>query len=217
MGKVFTHMTMSLDGFVADPHDQVGELFDWYEAGEVTLPNPNETVSFQVDDASAQALRELTGNCGALVAGRRLFDIAHGWGDKHPAGAPVVVVTHRAPEDAATQWPTTTFGRGSRSRDHPGQRDRRRSGRHYRERDDHPAGTRSRSGGRGMRQPRSGAVRREDLLLHEAGAGPPTPRRPDRRPGTPCPSPAVPGPTSASRCRERCWPRGDQMRAECRC
>ncbi|MFE7216319.1 dihydrofolate reductase family protein [Streptomyces sp. NPDC057611] len=109
MGKVFTHMTMSLDGFVADPNDQVGELFDWYEAGEVTVPNPNETVSFQVDDASAQALRELTGNCGALVAGRRLFDIAHGWGDKHPAGAPVVVVTHRAPEDAATKWPTTTF------------------------------------------------------------------------------------------------------------
>ncbi|MFE7316585.1 dihydrofolate reductase family protein [Streptomyces sp. NPDC057555] len=112
MGKVFTHMTMSLDGFVADPHDQVGELFDWYEAGEVTVPNPNETVSFQVDDASAQALRELTGNCGALVAGRRLFDIAHGWGDKHPAGAPVVVVTHRAPEDAATKWPTTTFVEG---------------------------------------------------------------------------------------------------------
>lgn len=74
MGKVFTHMTMSLDGFVADPNDHVGELFDWYEAGEVTVPNPNETVSFQVDDASAQALQELTGNCGALVAGRRLFD-----------------------------------------------------------------------------------------------------------------------------------------------
>lgn len=109
MGKVFTHMTMSLDGFVADPNDHVGELFDWYEAGEVTVPNANETVSFQVDDASAQALQELTGNCGALVAGRRLFDIAHGWGDKHPAGAPVVVVTHRAPEDAATKWPTTTF------------------------------------------------------------------------------------------------------------
>ncbi|MGW3495244.1 dihydrofolate reductase family protein [Streptomyces sp. NPDC001020] len=109
MGKVFTHMTMSLDGFVADPNDQVGELFEWYEAGEVTVPNPNETVSFQVDDASAQALRELTGNCGALVAGRRLFDIARGWGDKHPAGAPVVVVTHRKPEDATTKWPTTTF------------------------------------------------------------------------------------------------------------
>lgn len=109
MGKVLTHMTMSLDGYVADPNDQVGELFDWYEAGDVTVPNPNETVSLKVDDASAQVLRALTAGCGALVAGRRLFDIADGWGDKHPVGAPVVVVTHRPPEHAATRWPTTTF------------------------------------------------------------------------------------------------------------
>jgi dihydrofolate reductase len=54
-------------------------------------------------------LRELTGNTGALVSGRRLFDIADGWGDNHPVGAPVVVVTHRAPEDAAKRWPRTTF------------------------------------------------------------------------------------------------------------
>ena len=26
MGKVFTHMTMSLDGFIADPEDQPREL-----------------------------------------------------------------------------------------------------------------------------------------------------------------------------------------------
>lgn len=112
MGAVITHMTMSLDGFVADPHDQVGELFDWYEAGDVTVPSANGNVSFRVDDASAQMLRELTGTCGALVAGRRLFDIADGWGDRHPAGAPVVVVTHRVPGDAASRWPTTTFAGG---------------------------------------------------------------------------------------------------------
>lgn len=28
MGKVFSHMTMSLDGFIADPQDGVAELFD---------------------------------------------------------------------------------------------------------------------------------------------------------------------------------------------
>lgn len=109
MGRVMTHMTMSLDGFIADPDDQVGELFEWYQAGEVDVPNPNETVSMRVDDASARMLRALTDECGAVVAGRHLFDIADGWGDKHPAGAPVVVVTHRAPQDAATKWPTTTF------------------------------------------------------------------------------------------------------------
>ena len=109
MGKVFTHMTMSLDGYIADPDDQVGELFDWYGAGEVSVPSANEDVAFEVDEASAEALRELTGNAGALVSGRRLFDIADGWGDNHPAGAPVVVVTHRAPADAAERWPRTTF------------------------------------------------------------------------------------------------------------
>ncbi|WP_211229330.1 dihydrofolate reductase family protein [Nakamurella lactea] len=102
-------MTMSLDGFIADRSDQVGELFEWYEAGEITVPNPNETVTFRVDDAGAQVLGELTGRCGALVAGRHLFDIADGWGDQHPVGAPVVVVTHRPPTEAASRWPTTTF------------------------------------------------------------------------------------------------------------
>jgi dihydrofolate reductase len=116
MGKVFTHMTMSLDGFIADPNDQVGELFDWYEAGDLTVPTPNEGISFQVDDASAEMLRELTGNTGALISGRRLFDIANGWDDNHPAGAPVVVVTHRAPEDAAKRWPRTTFVDGGARR-----------------------------------------------------------------------------------------------------
>ena len=38
MGQVLTHMTMSLDGFIADPDDQVGELFEWYEAGDVSVP-----------------------------------------------------------------------------------------------------------------------------------------------------------------------------------
>jgi dihydrofolate reductase len=111
MGKLTTHMTMSLDGFIADPHGNPGELFDWYQAGDVDVPNPNESVEFKVDEAGAEVLAQLTSN-GALVSGRRLFDIADGWGDKHPGGAPVVVVTHEPPEDAAERWPTTTFVSG---------------------------------------------------------------------------------------------------------
>jgi dihydrofolate reductase len=109
MGKVTTHMTMSLDGFIADPDDQPGELFDWYQAGEVSVPSANENVAFDVDQASAEVLGDLTDDVGALVSGRRLFDIANGWGDSHPAGARVVVVTHSPPADAAERWPTTTF------------------------------------------------------------------------------------------------------------
>ena len=58
MGKVLTHMTMSLDGYVADPYDQPGELFDWYGAGEVSVASANPSVVFRVDEASAEMLRE---------------------------------------------------------------------------------------------------------------------------------------------------------------
>ena len=109
MGKVCTHMTMSLDGFIADPNDDVGELFDWYEAGDVSVPSANENISFEVDEAGAKALGDLTEPAGALVSGRRLFDIADGWNDAHPIGAPVVVVTHDPPADAAERFPNTTF------------------------------------------------------------------------------------------------------------
>jgi hypothetical protein len=30
MGEVIASAAMSLDGFVADPNDAVGPLFDWY-------------------------------------------------------------------------------------------------------------------------------------------------------------------------------------------
>jgi dihydrofolate reductase len=109
MAKVLSHMTMSLDGFIADPNDQVSELFEWYETGEVTIPTPNKDVTFKTDKASAKMLKGLVLGGGAIVAGRRLFDIAKGWGDQHPAGAPVVVVTHHAPVNAGKNFPRTTF------------------------------------------------------------------------------------------------------------
>ncbi len=111
-GRVLTHMTMSLDGYIAQPDDMPAELFDWYGAGEVTVPSANDNVAFNVDEASAEMLRELTAGCGALVSGRRLFDMTSGWSDSHPAGAPVVVVTHSPPADAAERWPRTTFVAG---------------------------------------------------------------------------------------------------------
>jgi dihydrofolate reductase len=110
MTKVLTHMCMSLDGFVAQPDDNPAELFDWYWGGDVVVPSAQQDMSFTVDAASAPMLQGLTSGCGALVTGRRLFDQTDGWGDNHPAGAPVVVVTHRPPPaDAADRFPHTTF------------------------------------------------------------------------------------------------------------
>jgi len=35
--------------------------------------------------------------CGAIITGRRTFDIANGWGGHHPAGAPFFPLTHHPP------------------------------------------------------------------------------------------------------------------------
>jgi dihydrofolate reductase len=110
MGKVISHMTMSLDGYVADRDDDPGELFDWYQAGDVSIQHANKDLGdFKVDDASARVLRSLLSNAGSLISGRHLFDITNGWDDAHPTGAKVVVVTHDPPAGAAERWPKTTF------------------------------------------------------------------------------------------------------------
>lgn len=67
-------------------------------------------MTFVVDATSAVVLSELLTGCGALIAGRRLFDLTDGWGDHHPSGAPVAVVTRRLPpQDAAKAFPRTVF------------------------------------------------------------------------------------------------------------
>ena len=57
MGSLIAHMAMSLDGFIASLDDQVGPLFDWYEAGEVATPTADERLTFHTDPASADAYR----------------------------------------------------------------------------------------------------------------------------------------------------------------
>ena len=39
MATVIANMSMSLDGFVADRHDDLGPLFDWYPTGPLTTPS----------------------------------------------------------------------------------------------------------------------------------------------------------------------------------
>jgi dihydrofolate reductase len=108
MSTVFSHMTMSLDGYIADPQDGCDELFGWYSAGEVEVPARDGRSSFRVDAGSAAMLRDILAGAGALVCGRRLFDHTNGWDDNHPVGAPVVVVTQHPPQDTSA-WPRTTF------------------------------------------------------------------------------------------------------------
>lgn len=96
MTKVTTGATMSLDGYIADAsHGGFEHLFQWYGNGDVETPMAGMTV--RTSAASAEHLRALIARTGALVVGRRLFDLTDGWGGRHPMDVPVVVVTHEVP------------------------------------------------------------------------------------------------------------------------
>jgi dihydrofolate reductase len=90
---------MSLDGFIADPSDAVGPLFDWYGNGDVEFTGADPDRVFHVSAASAGYLREAWAGVAAGVIGRRLFDITNGWNGRPPVGEAVFVVTHRPPTD----------------------------------------------------------------------------------------------------------------------
>lgn len=102
MSKLIAIMTMSLDGFVADDHDGVGEVFDWYvHSGNVAVETGGgDPMTFKVSPASAEHIRTLTSELGAVLTGRRTFEVAQGWGGNHAWG-PAFVLTHQVPDG----WP----------------------------------------------------------------------------------------------------------------
>ena len=100
MTKVVAIMSMSLDGYVADANDGVDEVFDWYFSGDVEVPTAS-TWTFRVSAPSADHLRGLTAEIGAMLTGRRTFEVAHGWGGQHPWNVPTFVATHHVPDG----WP----------------------------------------------------------------------------------------------------------------
>ena len=102
MSKIVAVMSMSLDGFVADVNDGVAEVFDWYfNSGDVEFHTGGaDAMTFKVSPPSAEHLRGLWSELGAVRTGRRTFDVAQGWGGNHAWG-PAFVLTHRIPDG----WP----------------------------------------------------------------------------------------------------------------
>jgi dihydrofolate reductase len=109
MGKVAIGFSMSLDGFIAGPHDEVDRVFQWYFIGgtDHTVTSGNE--EFKMSEGGAELIDEAGKTTGALVTGRRTFDIAKAWGGKHPMDVPVVVVTHRIPQEWVKDGSPFTF------------------------------------------------------------------------------------------------------------
>jgi dihydrofolate reductase len=102
MSKLVAIMSISLDGYVADPNDGVAEVFDWYmTSGNVEFnTGGSDPMTFKVSAPSAEHMRALWSELGAVLTGRRTFDKAEGWGGNHAWG-PAFVLTHSVPPG----WP----------------------------------------------------------------------------------------------------------------
>jgi dihydrofolate reductase len=113
MSQVVVDLTVSLDGFIAGPDDgpelPLGrggdQLFTWMGAG----PPENRVESrLAPPDASRRVVEEWMTDFGAIISGRRTFDIAGGWKGGHPVDVPIFVLTHEAPSSG--EWsPQVTF------------------------------------------------------------------------------------------------------------
>lgn len=109
MGKVVAEFTLSLDGFIADAKDDVGPLFGWYSGGDTDFSVPGSGRSFKIHRASAELLREQWSSIGAIVTGRRDFDVSNAWGGTSPLNVPMYIVTHTVPQEWAGEGSPFTF------------------------------------------------------------------------------------------------------------
>ena len=83
------YMSMSLDGFIAGPDDRAGQELG-HDGGR--LHNwGDDRLS---DGPSGQVFRELMAT-GAVISGRRTFELAERWQGDHHDGVPIFVLTHR--------------------------------------------------------------------------------------------------------------------------
>ena len=107
MGIVTTQHSSSIDGFIADRHGRSGPLHDWLRAGgQKSQVNPN----FTMHPVNTRFFDEGVGRCGAVIAGRRTYNVSDGWGGAGPMGhRPLFVVTSRPPDEVPLANPPYTF------------------------------------------------------------------------------------------------------------
>jgi dihydrofolate reductase len=113
MSATVLYMSMSLDGFIAGPNEGSGNplgddghrLHDWLWGGEPAgpsgVPSGPSGVNGQVLDESLAT--------GAVVAGRRTFEPAGGWGGDHHDGVPIFILSRDEPGIDIERWPLVTY------------------------------------------------------------------------------------------------------------
>lgn len=107
---IAAHST-SLDGFIAGPNDGSGRplgrggerLFHWFRNGE--LPS-RFYPDFRLAPPSAALFDEFCARIGAVISGRRTYEIARAWNGHGPLrGAPLFVLTHEPPATTPAKAP----------------------------------------------------------------------------------------------------------------
>src|SRR3954452_1378983 len=113
MSRVTSHMSMSLDGFVAGPDQSVDNPLGY---GGMQLHHWHLRADEPGYEASRPLRDELLRPMGAYVMGRNMFGPIRGpwsedwrgwWGDEPPYHAAVFVLTHHARESIEMQGGTT--------------------------------------------------------------------------------------------------------------
>lgn len=80
-------------------------LFAWMNAGPESVRR-NQWLA--PPEASLPVIERWLTETGAIVSGRRTFDIANGWKNGHPIDVPIFVVTHEPPTEG--EWsPQVSF------------------------------------------------------------------------------------------------------------
>ena len=103
MQKVSVEISMSLDGFITDPDASVGEPLEGNDPGRL-----HDWRFDAKTDADAAIVDEIYASTGAVLIGKRMFDVGfEPWGDPPPFGMPVFVVTHEEREPLPMQGGTT--------------------------------------------------------------------------------------------------------------
>src|SRR2546429_2142950 len=128
MADTILDMSMSIDGFISGPDDEMGQglgrdghrLHDWLHDGGVS-PGSHRPV----EGANRLVFDEVM-NTGAVITGRRTFDLAGKWDGDHHDGVPIFVLTHQAPSEpppGSAQYVTDIADCVTRAREGAGDRD----------------------------------------------------------------------------------------------
>lgn len=113
MSRSVLYMSMSVDGYIAGPHDRPGNpggddfmrLHEWF--GFTSEPGPS---SESIDPSGVgQHFIDEGHATGAVLSGRNTVEQVDHWGGDHHDGVRIFVPSHRPPGPSVADYPLVTY------------------------------------------------------------------------------------------------------------